>query len=199
MAWFFTQRLISDDVDDLRNRGSVVQVGHSPVSEEQEEGRVAHRPALRVHKCLHRERRRGVPEPRGDDRDRHAAQVHQRPDLTGQRIDLGTARQRLGPLTATALTAYLHYRRQRWPDTRNQHLLLTRRTAHERGPVSAYWLTSLFDGLPATAAQLREDRILEEARAANGDPLRIAAMFGLTAKPALRYAMTVWPERAQPT
>jgi hypothetical protein len=30
-------------------------------------------------------------------------------------------------------------------------VLLTRRTAHERGPVNAYWLTCLFDGLPATA------------------------------------------------
>jgi hypothetical protein len=76
-------------------------------------------------------------------------------------------------------------------------LLLTRRTAHERGPVSAYWFTSLFDGLPATAAQLREDRILEEARAANGDLLHTAAMFGLTAKSALRYAKTVWPERSE--
>jgi hypothetical protein len=65
----------------------------------------------------------------------------------------------------------------------------TRRTAHERGPVSAYWLARLFDGLPATAARLREDRIREEVRAANGDLLHIAAMFGLTAKP-------VWPEQA---
>jgi hypothetical protein len=115
-------------------------------------------------------------------------------DLPDQRIDLGTARRRLDPFTAAALAAYLHYRHQRWPDTGNQHLLLTRRTAHERGPVSAYWLTCLFEGLPATAAQLREDRILEEARAAGGDPLHIAAMFGLTAKPALRYAKAIWPQ-----
>ncbi|GAA2350170.1 hypothetical protein GCM10010170_039550 [Dactylosporangium salmoneum] len=130
----------------------------------------------------------------------HALRPHQVRDLTldqidlpNQRINLGTARRRLDAYTTAALAAYLHYRHQRWPDTGNQHLLLTRRTAHERGPVSAYWLTSLFDGLSATAAQLREDRILEEARAANGDPLHIAVMFGLSAKPALRYAKTVWP------
>ncbi|BEL12833.1 hypothetical protein Q0Z83_110240 [Actinoplanes sichuanensis] len=129
----------------------------------------------------------------------HALRPHQvrdlmldQVDLPNQRIDLGAGRRLLDPFTATALTGYLDYRHERWPDTGNPHLLLTRRTAHERGPVSAYWLTRLFDGLPATAAQLREDRILEEARAADGDPLHIAAMFGLTAKPALRYAKTVW-------
>jgi hypothetical protein len=36
------------------------------------------------------------------------------------------------------------------------------------------------------------------ARTADGDPLHIAAMFGLTAKPALRYAKTIWPEQARP-
>ncbi|MER5326901.1 hypothetical protein [Streptosporangium roseum] len=133
----------------------------------------------------------------------HALRPHQvrsltldQVDLPNQRIDLSAGRRRLDPFTATALAIYLDYRHQRWPDTGNPHLLLTRRTAHERGPVSAYWLTSLFDGLLATAAQLREDRILEEARAAGGDPLHIAAMFGLTAKPALRYAKTVWPEHS---
>lgn len=131
----------------------------------------------------------------------HALRPHQvrgltldQVDLPNQRINLGADQRRLDEYTAAALTTYLHYRHQRWPDTGNPHLLLTRRTAHERGPVSAYWLTCLFDGLPATAAQLREDRILEEARAVGGDPLHIAAMFGLTAKPALRYAKAVWPQ-----
>jgi hypothetical protein len=113
-------------------------------------------------------------------------------DLANHKIDLGNGRRRLDAFTAAALTDYLHHRRQRWPDTGNPHLLLTRRTAHERGPVSEYWLTSLFRGLSATAAQLREDRILEEARVADGDPLHIAAMFGLTAQPALRYTKTIW-------
>lgn len=118
-------------------------------------------------------------------------------DLPNQRIELGAGRRLLDTFTATALTDYLNHRHERWPDTGNPQLLLTRRTAHERGPVSAYWLTRLFDGLPTTAARLREDRILEEARAADGDPLHIATMFGLTAKPALRYAKTVWPEEAR--
>jgi hypothetical protein len=49
-----------------------------------------------------------------------------------------------------------------------------------------------------TQPKLCEDRILEVARTADGDPLHIAAMFGLTAKPALRYAKTIWPEQARP-
>jgi hypothetical protein len=130
----------------------------------------------------------------------HALRPHQSAAETSTRSICPTSASTsaLDPFTTTALTDYLHYRHERWPDTGNPHLLLTRRTAHERGPVSAYWLTSLFDGLPATAAQLREDRILEEARAVDSDPLHIAAMFNLTAKPALRYANTIWPERAQP-
>jgi hypothetical protein len=119
-------------------------------------------------------------------------------DLANHKIDLDNGHRRLDAFTAAALTDYLHHRHQRWPDTGNPHLLLTRRTAHERGPVSEYWLTSLFRGLPTTAAQLREDRILEEARVAGGDPLHVATMFGLTARPALRYAQAVGPGPAEP-
>ena len=63
---------------------------------------------------------------------------------------------------------------------------------HAGSLVTAYWFNSLFRGLLATAAQRREDRILDEARATGGDPLRVAAMFRLTARPAIRYAKTVW-------
>jgi hypothetical protein len=120
-------------------------------------------------------------------------------DLPNLRLDPNGNRRALASFTAAALTEYLDYRHNRWPDTGNPHLLLTRRTAHKRGPVSAYWFATLFRGLPATAAQLREDRILDEARTAAGDPLHIAAMFGLTAKPALRYTKTLWPEKTEPS
>ena len=56
-----------------------------------------------------------------------------------------------------------------------------------------YWLASLFRGLPATLRQLRGDRILE-ASATGGDPLHLAAMFGLGGKAGLRYAEAVQPE-----
>lgn len=114
-------------------------------------------------------------------------------DLPNRRVDLDGVRRSLDPFTVQAITSYLGYRHDRWPGTSNPHLLLTRRTAHEHGPVSEYWLSGRLRGLPATLRQLREDRILDEARAAGGDPLHLAAMFGLSAKPTLRYAQTVHP------
>ena len=45
----------------------------------------------------------------------------------------------------------------------------------------------LFRGLPLTAARLREDRILEEARCRRADPLHLAAVFGFTPRTGLRY------------
>lgn len=118
-------------------------------------------------------------------------------DLPNRRLDIAGAHRSLDPFTTEAISAYLAYRHDRWPDTGNPHLLLTRRTAHERGPVSQFWLAGRLRGLPATLRQLREDRILDEALATGGDPLHLAVMFGLTAKPALRYAQTVHPGLAE--
>jgi hypothetical protein len=114
-------------------------------------------------------------------------------DLPNRRLDVAGTDVCLDPFTTESISAYLAYRHDRWPHTANPHLLLTRRTAHERGPVSESWLAGRLRGLPATLPQLREDRILEEARATGGDPLHLAVMFGLTAKPALRYAQAVHP------
>lgn len=114
-------------------------------------------------------------------------------DLPNRRLTVAGTRAPLDPFTTESIATYLRYRHDRWPQTANPHLLLTRRTAHERGPVSASWLQARLHDLPATLRQLREDRILEEARATGGDPLHLAAMFGLTAKPALRYAQTLHP------
>lgn len=119
-------------------------------------------------------------------------------DLPNQRLHTGTVDRAMDPFTASAIADYLAYRHERWPHSSNQYLLLTRRTAHEQGPVSHYWLSSMFRGLPVTLRQLREDRILEEARAAGGDPLHLAAMFGMGAKAGLRYASAVHPERNHP-
>jgi hypothetical protein len=118
-------------------------------------------------------------------------------DLPNRALNLDTGARTLDPFTTDAITTYLDHRNQRWPNTANPHLLLTRRTAHEHGPVSSAWLAGLFHGLPTTLRQLREDRILDEARAADGDPLHLTVMFGLSAKPALRYAQTVHPHLAE--
>jgi hypothetical protein len=114
-------------------------------------------------------------------------------DLSNRRFRLDETERTLDRYTAATIESYLVYRHNRWPHTTNPHLLVTRRTAHEQNPVSEYWLASRLRDLPATLRGLREDRILEEARASGGDPLHLAVMFGLTAKPALRYANTVLP------
>ena len=49
-------------------------------------------------------------------------------------------------------------------------------------------MTRLFRGLPVTAAQLRDDRIVEEALAGRADPLHLAAVFGFGPRTGLRYA-----------
>jgi hypothetical protein len=80
------------------------------------------------------------------------------------------------------------------PRTSNPHLLVTRRTAHDQSAVSEFWLSSLLRHLPVTLRQLREDRILDEARATEADPLHLSAMFGLGADAGLRYTHAVQTE-----
>ena len=81
-------------------------------------------------------------------------------------------------MTADAITSYLGFRNRRWPSTTNPYLLITRKTAHTGEPASRFWMTRLFRGLPVTAAQLRDDRIVEEALAGRADPLHLATVFG---------------------
>jgi hypothetical protein len=49
-------------------------------------------------------------------------------------------------------------------------------------------MNRLFRGLPVTAEQLRDDRIVEEALAGRADPLHLAAVFGFGPRTGLRYA-----------
>ena len=49
-------------------------------------------------------------------------------------------------------------------------------------------MTQLFRGLPVTASQLRDDRIVEEAVSGRADPLHLAAVFGFGPRTGLRYA-----------
>jgi len=90
-------------------------------------------------------------------------------------------------LTHQVLTAWLERRRARWPDTANPHLLITQQNATETGPVSNVWARKPLRGHTATLERLRQDRRLEEALASGGDPLHLAAVFGLDPKTALRY------------
>ena len=109
-------------------------------------------------------------------------------DLPGRRLGPGGLDRPLDEVTATAITSYLGFRNQRWPSTANPYLLITRKTAHTGEPASRFWMSRLFRRLPVTAAQLRDDRIVEEALAGRADPLHLAAVFGFGPRTGLRYA-----------
>jgi hypothetical protein len=113
-------------------------------------------------------------------------------------VDLGQRRLRVGALdrpldgvTRLALERYLAYRQQRWPNTANPHLLITQQTAHGTGPASAWFFKRMFQGQPVSIKRLRQDRLLEELGAVGPDPLHIAAVFGVHATTATRYADAV--------
>jgi hypothetical protein len=109
-------------------------------------------------------------------------------DLPGQRFDPGGLDRPLDRFTAAAICRYVDFRNRRWPATASPYLLVTRKTAHTGEPVSEFWMTRLFRGLPVTAAQLRDDRIVEEALSCRADPLHLAAVFGFGPRTGLRYA-----------
>lgn len=81
--------------------------------------------------------------------------------------------------------AWLKYREQCWPNTANQHLFISRQSATEHRPVGYDWVTRR---IGTTTQKVREDRILQELIATNGDLRRICDMFGLTIGGAKRYA-----------
>jgi hypothetical protein len=91
--------------------------------------------------------------------------------------------------THQILLDWLDYRRTRWPDTANPHLLINQHSAMGIGPVSTiYFAKTKLRGQAATLERLRVDRQLEEALAHGPDPLHLAAVFGLDPKTAFRYA-----------
>ncbi len=125
----------------------------------------------------------------------HAARPKAIRQLQLSDVDLGnrqlvvTGRVRpLDDLTRQVLLAWLAYRRRRWPNTANPHLILSQQSAMETGPVSRPWMTEAFRGLDATLERLRVDRQLDEALTRGADPLHLTAVFGLDEKTAIRYA-----------
>jgi hypothetical protein len=118
-------------------------------------------------------------------------------DLASRRLDPGRLDRPLDEFTAAAIRGYLAFRDQRWPATASPYLLVTRKTAHTGQPVSEFWMTRLFDGLPVTAEQLRDDRIVEEAVSGRADPLHLAAVFGFGPRTGLRYAQAARPDPLQ--
>lgn len=119
-------------------------------------------------------------------------------DLPNRQFRFGGASRPLDPFTAAAIIDYLTYRRERWPHTSNPHLLVSPISANDHAPVCHPWIAKRFQALPVTPTQLRQDRILEEARATHADPLHLTAMFGFSAETGLRYAGVMTPELTTP-
>jgi len=109
-------------------------------------------------------------------------------DLGNRRLVVAGRVRPLDDLTRKVLLEWLDYRRTRWPNTANLHLIINQQTAAETGPVSKVWATEAFRGLTATLERLRVDRQLEEALTRGPDPLHLASVFGLDEKTAIRYA-----------
>ena len=83
------------------------------------------------------------------------------------------------------VAAWLSYRSQRWPQSANTHLFISKRTAIRTEPVGVEWITRT---LGMTTQSIREDRILDELHATGGDVRRICDLFGLSIAGAARYA-----------
>ncbi|WP_245633809.1 hypothetical protein [Amycolatopsis jejuensis] len=86
------------------------------------------------------------------------------------------------------LTAYLTCRQRAWPNTANPHLFIHYRNANTTSAVTPYWIGKR---LGMSAQSIRQDRILDEAHASNGDVRLICDLFGLSVAGAYRYTATV--------
>ncbi|UYM06314.1 site-specific integrase [Solicola gregarius] len=105
-------------------------------------------------------------------------------DLNANRVHVGGRNILLAEPVRVRLAAWLDHRNRRWPHTANPHVFLNHRNSSRATPVGPRWLT-LTTGIPIQ--DMREDRILHEARATSGDVRRICDLFGLTVEAALRY------------
>ncbi len=109
-------------------------------------------------------------------------------DLPNRRLTIVEHTRPLDELTHRALIQWLDYRRRRWPNTANKHLVINQITANGLGPVSNRWPSEILRGRTATLERLRIDRQLEEALTHRADPLHLAAVFDINESTAIRYA-----------
>ncbi|MFD8309400.1 hypothetical protein ACFV29_44915 [Streptomyces sp. NPDC059690] len=94
------------------------------------------------------------------------------------------------------LAAYLDHRRRHWPTTSNPYLLVHFRTATTGAPVGRRWI-NLRLGPHLTTRSLRDDRLLDEALATDGDVKRLAALFAISPRTAQRYTQHLTPPSLQ--
>lgn len=102
----------------------------------------------------------------------------------------------LDELSRALMAGWLRERHRCWPLTGNPHLLVTRETAADTAgsPIALTVIDAIFGGLGLTPSSVRQDRILDEARQ-TADPVHLMHVFGLTAKPAMKYIQAAHPDR----
>ena len=88
------------------------------------------------------------------------------------------------------LATYMDHRAVRWPHSENSHVLIHFRTAGRLNHVGGRWVILTLD-LPGCVRALRQDRILDEAAATDGDTRRLCDLFGLSVTAASRYTATL--------
>ena len=103
----------------------------------------------------------------------------------------GRARADLGAFTERGFPALLQGGLQVRP-----HLLLSQMSAADNTlpPISSTVMDTIFLRLRLSPSQLRQDRILDEAKH-TADPVHLMRVFGITARPAMRYVQAAHPER----
>ncbi|MFF2517675.1 hypothetical protein [Streptomyces sp. NPDC058086] len=91
---------------------------------------------------------------------------------------------------------WLSERHRRWPASTNPYLLVSQQSAMDpdHPPVTATMIKRHFRDLRLSLSQLRQDRILHEARI-SADPLRLMRLFGIGDTTAMRYIAAAHPER----
>ncbi|MGW3473416.1 integrase [Saccharopolyspora sp. NPDC000995] len=124
----------------------------------------------------------------------HAARPEAIRNLKLDDVDLGNRRLTIGPvirpldqLTHQLLLDWLEYRRRRWPETANPHLIINKQTASTTRAISGNALIAPFRRRAANLEALRVDRQLDEALTHGPDPLHLAVVFGLGETTAIRY------------
>jgi hypothetical protein len=100
----------------------------------------------------------------------------------------------LDEVTTALASRWLRYRHERWPGSRNPHLLVSQQTAADTSPVSPTMIAAMFEPLGVRPTRLRQDRILDEARH-TADPVHLVRVFGINENTAINYVHAAHPGR----
>jgi site-specific recombinase XerD len=100
----------------------------------------------------------------------------------------------LDEVTTALASRWLRHRHERWPDSRNPHLLVNQQTAADTSPVGPTMIQTMFEPLGVRPTRLRQDRILDEARH-TADPVHLVRVFGINESTAINYVHAAHPGR----